>query len=542
MTQNGSRNTPAVFAVGFDTARYGHHVTFLNEQLQHATGAFHFTESAEGYGKLREAFEKLSQRGPVQFRLRVDAAGQYAENLLGYLHQLPFKTSISVGEPKRNKDYRSVHFPKRKADEVDSLACARFAMVENPAPTLATPPEFLQLREVVSAYEAQTKRTTRLTNQLHNRLSRVFPELATLNKRLTSQYLLKLLAKYPTAERVAAARLSSIKAIRYMPHDTAHQIHALAKESIACSCGTAIEEMMRNLVGELQQSLAAEKNLEKATKKALADLPPGNHRYVQTIPGIGEMTAAALIAKIIDIDRFETPDGLVNYFGVFPEENTSGVDKRGNKVPQGKMEMSNKGNDLVRKLLYMCSLSALKDNPAIKPLYARQMANNKSGNVALGHCMRKLLHLVFAVWKTGKPFDPKHYPWIQAESGQGESSSTTGQTSPATTVEGNAAKEKAAGRKGQSPKGQAVTAAQAKVRSSSTLVKQQHKTTKPAKTSSVPLNSKKKRLPENNEPRKPDASLTHPRSDYSSASCFPAEPASASSDSTDYEEPPDNTQ
>ena len=27
--------------------------------------------------------------------------------------------------------------------------------------------------------------------------------------------------------------------------------------------------------------------------------------------------------------------------------------------------------------------------------------------------MRKLLHLVYAIWKTGKPFDAKHYPWIQ---------------------------------------------------------------------------------------------------------------------------------
>jgi len=33
--------------------------------------------------------------------------------------------------------------------------------------------------------------------------------------------------------------------------------------------------------------------------------------------------------------------------------------------------------------------------------------------VALGHCMRKLLHLVFAVWKTGQSFDCQHYPWLQ---------------------------------------------------------------------------------------------------------------------------------
>jgi CHC2 zinc finger len=33
--------------------------------------------------------------------------------------------------------------------------------------------------------------------------------------------------------------------------------------------------------------------------------------------------------------------------------------------------------------------------------------------VAIGHAMRKLLHLVFAIWKTQRPFDAKHYPWDQ---------------------------------------------------------------------------------------------------------------------------------
>ena len=41
------------------------------------------------------------------------------------------------------------------------------------------------------------------------------------------------------------------------------------------------------------------------------------------------------------------------------------------------------------------------------------LAKGERGDVALGHCMRKLLHLVYAVWKTGKPFDAQHYSWIQ---------------------------------------------------------------------------------------------------------------------------------
>ena len=113
----------------------------------------------------------------------------------------------------------------------------------------------------------------------------------------------------------------------------------------------------------------------------------------------------------MDIDRFATPDQLVGYFGVFPEENSSGVDKQGNPLPPGTMRMSRKGNDLVRGYLWNAARVAIRHNPAVRALYRRLKAKGKRGDVALGHCMRKLLHLVFAVWKTNRPFDEKHYPW-----------------------------------------------------------------------------------------------------------------------------------
>ncbi len=418
MIQSDSIEVP--IGVGLDTARYGHHVTFLRQDLQFAREPFGFGESQEGYQELKTALGQLAQKhGNVHFHIRVDAAGQYSTNLQRFLYALEFPKTISVGEPKRNKDYRSVHFPKRKADAVESHACARFAMVERPQETQETPAEFLQLREVLSSLQSQSKRTTRLTNQLHNRLSRAFPELAMLVDNLTAVSVLKLLKKYPTAEKIAAARLSSIQAIRFLRKDKACEIHQAAKQSTASLDGLVIEGIINELVSELEHSLLAEKRLEKLLEKAYDGLPPGDHVHIESIGGIGKLTAAALVASMVSIDRFQTPDALVNFFGVFPEENTSGFDKRGRPVPPGTMQMCKKGNDLVRKLLYMASLSGIQNNPALRALYARKMQDNKRGDVSLGHCMRKLLHLVFAIWKTGKPFDPSHDP--SAKAAQAES-------------------------------------------------------------------------------------------------------------------------
>jgi len=65
----------------------------------------------------------------------------------------------------------------------------------------------------------------------------------------------------------------------------------------------------------------------------------------------------------------------------------------------------------------------VQHNPAVRALYARVVAKHPDKKaIAIGHAMRKLLHLAFAVWKTGKPFDPEHHPWGQ-ESGVGDQQS-----------------------------------------------------------------------------------------------------------------------
>jgi hypothetical protein len=90
--------------VGIDTARYGHHVTFLRDDLQPAGPAFSFAESRQGYQLLEQRFQRLSQRFPaVHFHVRLDAAGQYAANLEAFLRQLPFAITLSVGEPTHNQ-------------------------------------------------------------------------------------------------------------------------------------------------------------------------------------------------------------------------------------------------------------------------------------------------------------------------------------------------------------------------------------------------------------------------------------------------------
>lgn len=408
---SSSATTVTAIGVGFDTARYGHHVTFLGPDLQPACPAFEFPESHEGYQRVRQTCTALEQRfGAIHLHIRLDAAGQYATNLEAFLQQLPFPKTLTVGDPARNQHYRQALFPKRKADPVESLCAARFALVEQPTAAAAVAPAFAQLREIASRLQAQVRQSTRLTNQLHNLLSRVFPELAATVAELQANWVLLLLDRYPTPQHLARARRASLTALPFVTEHKAEQLQRLAAGTVGSLRGDTAAMLVQQLVRQLQDSQAHERRLTQSLADAYHALPTPNH--LDTIPGIGATTAAVLTAKIVAIDRFATPAHLVSYFGVFPEEDASGLDRDGSPKPSRHTAMSRQGNDLVRKYLWNAARVGALHNPALKALYHRLRAHGQRGDVALGHCMRKLLHLVFAVWKTGKPFDPNHYPWL----------------------------------------------------------------------------------------------------------------------------------
>jgi transposase len=401
----GSTTLSRVIAVGIDTARYGHHVTFLRDDRQPAAKPLPIAENRQGYQRLQETLQELFQRHPqAEFRVHIDAAGQYATNLEQFLRKLKLPLAVSVGEPKRNKDYHKALFPKQTTDATESKAMARFALAEQPSPAAGVPEACQLLREVASRLQAAIKDSTRATNRLHNLLARVFPELPLKVKKINAGWVLKLLRKYPTPQRLAAATAENLKQVPHLKAKIAEQLQAAAKTSVGSLTGELAESLMQQQIRQLKVCQESVKRLEKLLEQAFRALPPSAHVQVETIPGVGTMTAAVLVAKMISIERFATPENLVGYFGIFPEMNTSGVDRSGKPVPPGTMRMSAKGADLVRRYLWNAAKSAIRHNAAVRELYARLRARGARGDVALGHCMRKLLHQVFAVWVSNQPY------------------------------------------------------------------------------------------------------------------------------------------
>jgi CHC2 zinc finger len=114
----------------------------------------------------------------------------------------------------------------------------------------------------------------------------------------------------------------------------------------------------------------------------------------------------------------------------------------------------------VRRYLWMAAQSATLHNAPVRKLFARQKSRGKRGDVSLGHCMRKLLHQVFAVWTTRRPFDADY------ESHRRTANAPSGAASQDQVQE----TQKAAGHTEVEPQTQVVTAANSTVESALAVV------------------------------------------------------------------------
>jgi transposase len=420
---------PRRCGVGIDTSRYGHYAVFLHDNLQPAAAELAFPESAAGYALLRQRLQQIARRqAPVTFVVRLDAAGQYADNLCHFLHTLTTPSpdapgspalglTVSCGDPQRNKNYRAALFGPHKSDPLDALACARFALSERPAPTPLWPVALRTLRQVAGRLQAVVRQRTRLINQFHHLLALTFPELALLTKDLAAGWVLELVHRYPTAALLAGASAEDLAAIPYLPDAQVTPLGEHARGSVGSLQDATMAELVRDQVRQLRDVGARQKRLETLLVGAYRALPQCNH--LDSINGIGAVSAAVLTAFILDIDRFQTPGQLVAYFGTLPIEVSSGVDRDGQPRGPKRYVMSRRGNDLVRRYLWMAALSAVRCNPAVRALYRRVVAKHPQHKaIAIGHAMRKLLHLVFAIWKSGRPFVATHYPWEAAAEGE----------------------------------------------------------------------------------------------------------------------------
>lgn len=158
----------------------------------------------------------------------------------------------------------------------------------------------------------------------------------------------------------------------------------------------AIQAQIRSHLEWLQAQIA---ELEQLINQAIASNPTWREtaRRVETVPGIGAITASTLLADLPELGQLNRQK-IAALVGVAPFNHDSGKHRGKRRIFGGRTS--------VRSVLYMATLSAIRHNPVIKSFYQHLLAKGKVKKVALTACMRKLLVIVNAMVKSGQDWNP----------------------------------------------------------------------------------------------------------------------------------------
>jgi transposase len=122
---------------------------------------------------------------------------------------------------------------------------------------------------------------------------------------------------------------------------------------------------------------------------------------LMTAPGIGPVIAASFVSVIDDAKRFRSPHQVESYVGLVPSEDSSGGKRRLGAI-------SKKGNPYLRSLLIEGAWVILQKADSKDPLrlWADAVAERRGRKVAVIALARRLVGVLWAMWRDSKPYDP----------------------------------------------------------------------------------------------------------------------------------------
>jgi transposase len=401
-----------MLVAGIDVGAAVHHVAVVDQSEAVVTKPTAFEESAPGYEKLFALLARGGARGgedlplatasaPPQSTLVVmEATGHYWQNLFAALVAKGFP--VALVNPLRTHRFAGEELARTKTDRVDCLQIGRFGVQKRPAPSLLPEPAVEELRELMRLRERLVQELVARLNQLHRLVDLGFPELTRYLKDLNTELATAILHKYPTAQ---AFRGVSRKRLAKLSYDGRHQVGAELAQQLLDAAAISVGSQhspshqlgVRYACEDLEILRKRLKRLDREVVETLQHHQVG--QLLTSIGGIGDTTAAMIVAELGDPARFKSAGALAAYVGVCPAHKHSG------KHQPKSSSLSPIGNRRLRRALWMPTLgAATQSNPWLMSFYRRLIDRGKPHKVALCAAMRKLLAAIYSVAKHRRPF------------------------------------------------------------------------------------------------------------------------------------------
>jgi transposase len=381
--------------VGIDVGKYKHVALALDTNGKRVGKALSIRNDRAGFEKLTAFLEAL----PEPLTVGLEATGHYWLALYALLTDTDCE--VLVMNPLQIHAYRRSGIRKRKNDRYDAFWIADYIRISNQPPTQAVEPELMQLRELTRFRAGLTEQIGDCKRKVVSILDRVFPEYETLFSNVFIKTSRRLLTEALTANEFADFDLSELSQLLHQASRGRHgqakaeQIRATAKRSVGVDFfADALRVQMSCLLQQLELLEQQRLQIETEIETLMSQLP----QFITTIPGVGPVTGATILAEIGDVNRFDTPEKLVAYAGIDPAVYQSG------RFSASSTRMSKRGSPHLRRALWLAAFSAAQHDPQLRAFYERKRAEGKAHGTAVGAVSRKLLHRIYVVLKEQRPY------------------------------------------------------------------------------------------------------------------------------------------
>ena len=391
-----------MYIVGIDIGKNHHEASIVSPEGKQIGRSLRFATTHKGADSLMSFIFKNIGNSPCVFGM--EATGHYWYPIYSFLKAKGY--TICVINPIQSDSLRKMYIRQTKNDSIDSFFIAEVIRFGQFGTTSMADENILAMRQLCRYRDSVISSRTEIKLRIGTIMEQIFPEYEKQFSSLWVSTSMGILEKYLTPENIENAPIDELfEIIKDKSHNRLTRAKAISiKEAAADTFGIKIAQDAFSF--QLKQLIDRMNFLDKQIEALDIEIMKYYEQfdcYLHTIPGIGIIGAATILAEIGDISRFKNSSALVAFAGIDPTVRQSG------EFNSTHNHMSKRGSPYLRHAIFLAATTCSFHNSPLNAYYKKKRDQGKHHLTATGAVARKLTTIIYAVLRDSKPYEPKKF-------------------------------------------------------------------------------------------------------------------------------------
>lgn len=391
-----------MYIIGIDIGKNHHEASIVSPEGKQIGHSLRFATTHKGADSLMSfIFNNIGNSSCI---FGMEATGHYWYPIYSFLKARGY--TIYVINPIQSDSLRKMYIRQTKNDSIDSFLIAEVIRFGQFTTTSMADESILAMRQLCRYRDSVISSRTEIKLRISTIMEQIFPEY---EKQFSSLWLstsMGILEKYLTPENIENAPIDELfEIIKDKSHNKLTMKKAISiREAAADTFGIKIAQDAFSF--QLKQLIDRMNFLDKQIEALDIEIMKYYEQfgcYLHTIPGIGIIGAATILAEIGDISRFKNSSALVAFAGIDPTVRQSV------EFNSTHNHMSKRGSPYLRHAIFLAATTCSFHNSPLNAYYKKKRDQGKHHLTATGAVARKLTTVIYAVLRDSKPYEPKKF-------------------------------------------------------------------------------------------------------------------------------------